>query len=45
MSAESVSAPCVPVAPSTKTGYTASSVELFAVTVTVVAKAAVPEVS
>ena len=32
----SVSAPCAPVAPSTNTGYTVSSVELFAVAVNVV---------
>ena len=31
------------VAPSTKTGYTVSSVELLALTVTLVAKVAVPE--
>ena len=37
----SVSAPCVPVAPSTNTGYTVSSVELFALTVTLVASVAV----
>ena len=41
----SVSAPCVPVAPSTNTGYTVSSVLLLAVTVTLVANAAVPDVS
>ena len=41
----SVSAPCVPVAPSTNTGYTVSSVLLLAVTVTLVAIAAVPDVS
>ena len=41
----SVSAPCDPVAPSTKIGYTVSFVELFADTVTFVATAAVPEVS
>ena len=37
----SVSAPCDPVAPSTNTGYTVSSVELFAVTVKFVASVAV----
>ena len=41
----SVSAPCEPVAPSTKTGYTVSFVVLFALTVTLVATAAVPDVS
>ena len=41
----SVSAPCVPVAPSTNTGYTVSSVELFALTVMLVAKSAVPVTS
>ena len=39
----SVSAPCVPVAPSTNNGYTVSSVELLAVTVTLVASVAVAE--
>ena len=38
----SVSSPCVPVAPSTNTGNTVSSVELFAVIVEAVAKEAVP---
>ena len=33
----SVSIPCVPVAPSTKAGYTVSSVELLATTVILVA--------
>ena len=37
----SVSAPCVPVAPSTNTGYTVSFVLLLAVTVTLVANVAV----
>ena len=37
----SVSIPCVLVAPSTKTGYTVSFVELFALTVTLVASVAV----
>ena len=37
----SVSIPCPPVAPSTKVGYTVSSVELFALAVTLVAVVAV----
>ena len=39
----SVSAPCVPVAPSTNNGYTVSFAELLAVTVTLVASVAVAE--
>ena len=41
----SVYAPCFPVAPSTKTGYTVSLVVLFAVTLKLVALVAVPVVS
>ena len=41
----SVSAPCVPVAPSTNTGYTVSFAVLFADTVKLVAKSAVPVTS
>ena len=40
----SVSIPCVPVAPSTKAGYTVSSVLLFAEAVILVANVAVPVV-